>query len=193
MSKCVECTFLELDHKYNSYTNEYWCDNGYVKEWKKPDCRSCDSFCEAYDRSASEIDNAIRGISDGCFRVTMTCELLGKSPTHDIYLQKFKEYKRNYLMKQEKLRKYLVLYEELGPAIAHKMKSYDHGARASIIARNLYYIYFPEIIKEIDEGNNTEAFRKYVDLVATLTKACEFKIEHKKEEQGPIKTLGSRI
>lgn len=192
---CAECASFVPNSRKNCWSKDCWCDK--LNKWVAPESTKCyeeyNYFCEAYNRSSREIDNAIRGISDGCFIVTMTCELLGKEPEQDVCLQKFKNYKRNYLMKQEKLYDYLMLYEDLGPAIAHKIKSYGHGARASIIAKNLYYIYFAEIIKEIDEGNNLKAFKKYVDVVRTLSIACGFTVEKENKEKSPVKTIGTRI
>ncbi len=193
MNRCVDCCNLNICSKRESYINEYWCDKNYMEGWKKPTQKACDEFTEAYNRTTEEKNNAIKGISDGCFIVTMACELLGRSPAHDIYLQKFKEFKMNYLMKQKELRKYLVLYEKLGPSIAHRMKNYDHGARASIIARNLYNLFLPEVLEEIEKGNHEEAFKKYFDLVSVLAKGSGFKIEHKEKEQGPIKSLGTIV
>ena len=188
MARCVDCCNLNLDCKKNDYTNEYLCDicTGY-KAPDNQDCPLSDGFTEAYNRSDEEKRRAL-GISDGCFIATMACNLLGKSPENDKYLQIFKDFKRNYLMKNEKFYDYLYLYEDLGPAIAHKIMA--QRERASRIAKSLYYIFFPEIIKEIKEGHNSEAFKKYVDIVKVLTKACNFTIERrqvdtKNANQGP--------
>ena len=181
MARCVDCCNLDLCDKKESYINEYWCDKDYVEGWKNPNQTACDSFTEAYGRTDAEKERAIKGISDGCFIVTMVCNLLGKEPEHDSYLKTFKNFKRNYLMKQIELYDFLYLYESLGPAIAHKMKK--QGENASRMAKNLYYIYFPEIIKDINEEHNIEAFRKYVDLVKVLAKACNFTIERRNEQE----------
>lgn len=194
MSRCVDCCHLDLCNKYNEYTNKYWCSERYMEDWRSPSQEACDSFTEAYSRTAEEKRRVLKDeISDGCFIVTMACELLGRSPAHDVCLQKFKEYKKNYLMKQKELKKYLSAYEELGPSIAHRMKNYDHGARASIIARNLYNLFLPEVLEEIEKGNHEEAFEKYFDLVSVLAKGCGFKIEYEKEEKGPVKTIGTIV
>ena len=183
MNRCVDCCNLDLCSKYNGYTNEYWCDKSYVEGWKKPTQRACDSFTEAYGRSSSEKDNAIRGISDGCFIVTMVYSMLGMDENRKKNLEEFKKYKRDYLMPQKKLYNYLLLYETLGVAIADRIRRQENRQQ---IAKNLDSIYFPEILKDIRAGKNAKAFKKYVNVVTVLAQGCNF--DYKKFEPEMVYT-----
>ncbi len=190
MAKCGECAFLELDHQYEACSNKFWCSNGYVNDWKSASGKACDSFCPAYSRTSGEIENAMRGISDGCFVVTMTCDLLGRQPLLDPVLKTFKDFKCNYLMKRPEFYRELLLYEDLGPAIAHKLQRQKDRS-----AKDLYK-FFSDIKNDIDAGKKELAYKKYKSIIVTLAEGFGFKIVkreelEKLEEQGPVKTIGT--
>ena len=190
MRTCVECAHLNLCSKYNEYTNKYDCTASYSRGWRYPTDSACDDFCEAYYRTSEEKNRALKGISDGCFIVTAACDLLGISPEHDSILKTFKDFKRNYLMQRPELYRELVLYESLGPAIAHQM--IRQKDRATAMAKNLHDVYFPEIINNINEGMLTRdiqqrerklslAYGKYRTLVMVLAQACGFEIVRRED------------
>ena len=133
---CAECASFLPDHRKNCWSKDCWCDK--LDKWVDPESTECyreyNYFCEAYNRSSREIDNAIRGISDGCFIVTMACNLLGREPKSDKCLQTFTKFKRD-LIKEGKCTDFLILYESLGPAIAHRIRT--QGESSTKIAKNL--------------------------------------------------------
>lgn len=187
MARCVDCCNLDLCRKYNDYTNEYWCDKSYVEGWKSPNQYACDSFTEDYYRSDAEKECALRGISDGCFVVTATCDLLGMQPSLNPILKAFKDFKRNYLMKSPKFYRELLLYEDLGPAIAHKLlRQKDRSAKD-------LYKFFVDIKKDIDADKKELAYLKYKSVIMTLAEGFGFKIVKKEnlEEKEKVKTIGN--
>ena len=192
MNRCVDCCNLNICSKRESYINEYWCDKNYMEGWKKPTQKACDEFTEAYNRTAEEKNNAINGISDGCFVVTMACDLLGRQPLLDPVLKTFKDFKCNYLMKRPEFYRELLLYEDLGPAIAHKLRKQKDRS-----AKDLYK-FFSDIKNDIDAGKKELAYKKYKSIIVTLAEGFGFKIVRreeleKSEEQGPVKSLGTIV
>lgn len=188
MARCVDCCNLNLDCKKNDYTNEYLCDicTGY-KAPDNQDCPLSDGFTEAYYRSDAEKERALRGISDGCFVVTATCDLLGMQPLLNPILKAFKDFKRNYLMKEPKFYRELLLYEDLGPAIAHKLlRQKDRSAKD-------LYKFFVDIKKDIDADKKELAYLKYKSVIMTLAEGFGFKIVKKEnlEEKEKVKTIGN--
>ena len=95
-------------------------------------------------------------------------------------------------MKRPEFYRELLLYEDLGPAIAHKLRKQKDRS-----AKDLYK-FFSDIKNDIDAGKKELAYKKYKSIIVTLAEGFGFKIVRreeleKSEEQGPVKSLGTIV
>ena len=123
MANCAECTYLDLSD-YNS-SGAYWCDKKLERHLATDP--ECGSFCKAYSRSYSAINNAIdysnsKNSGGGCYLTTMLCNILGMDD-NNIYLKTLRDFRNNILQKDEKNKQLLIEYDIVGPKIAEALNS----------------------------------------------------------------------
>lgn len=113
---CGECTYLDLST--GDIYGKFYCD----KKWErhKSTDPECGSFCRAYSRDNSTIENAYRytkSKESGCYLTTMLCTILGL-PDDNMYLESIRKFRKNILQKDMKYRYLLIEYDIVGPKIA---------------------------------------------------------------------------
>lgn len=111
MSKCcASCTYLD-PCTADSY-GKYYCER--KRDRYYGDDPSCGSYCEAYSRSSSAIDNMIDNSrthrNSGCYITTIMCNILGFD-NNNYYLNTLRKFRNDYLQKNKKYLPILVNYE----------------------------------------------------------------------------------
>jgi len=164
-SYCSECTYLKLESK--DINGKFWCNK--KLEWHLANELKCDRFCEDYNRDPSVAKSAYQysidhSSSGSCYLTTMLCSIL-KMPDNNVYLNTLRNFRKNFLQKDEKYREILVEYDIIGPIIA---KNLNEDPLKYQIAVNTFYNYIKPIIKLIKENNNEEAISNYINMTNKL-------------------------
>lgn len=164
-SYCSECTYLRLESK--DIYGKFWCDK--KLEWHLANELKCDRFCEAYNRDSSVARSAYQysidhSSSESCYLTTMLCSIL-KMPDNNVYLNTLRNFRKNFLQKDEKYREILVEYDIIGPIIA---KNLNEDPLKYQIAVNTFYNYVKPIVKLININNNDEAINNYINMTNKL-------------------------
>ena len=161
---CGECTYLDLST--GDIYGKFYCD----KKWERHLSTDieCGSFCRAYSRDSSTIQNAYRYSNDhtnsGCYLTTMLCNILGMND-NNIYLETMRNFRKNILQKDEKYKYLLVEYDIIGPKIA---KYLNNDPLKEKIAQNYLKIYIVPIINLINEKKYELAINLYVFMTNSL-------------------------
>lgn len=121
MAICAECTYLDINYGHSS--GKFWCDKKCERHFGTDP--ECGSFCRAYGRDYSTINNVIDiaksyNSGGGCYLTTMLCNILNL-PDNNIYLETIRGFRKNILQKDEKYKQLLVEYDIVGPVIANAL------------------------------------------------------------------------
>lgn len=165
MAKCGECTYLNISDGNSS--GAFWCEKRLERHLATD--IECGSFCRAYGRSSSSINNAIEYSNNhnsggGCFLTTMICKLL-KLDDNNIYLETMRKFRNNTLQKDEKYKSLLVEYDIIGPKIAKELEEDVIGEKIAIAC---FEKYIKPITTLITNEENESAINLYVDMTTTL-------------------------
>ena len=102
---CGECTYLDLNT--GDIYGKFYCE----RKWERHLATDpeCGSFCRAYSRDSSTIENAYRytneHTSSGCYLTTMLCHILGM-PDNNIYLETMRNFRKNILKRMKNINIY---------------------------------------------------------------------------------------
>ena len=166
MSKCSECTYLKTDDP-DSY-GRFYCEKKYERHLATD--IECGRFCRAYSRdngtirNTEEYSNSHSSNGSGCYLTTMMCNIL-KMPDDNPFLNKMRNFRNNYLQKDEKYREILVQYDIIGPMIASKL---NNDKKRVEIAATYFYTYIKQIIKYLDSKEYEKAIVLYIDMTSNL-------------------------
>jgi len=161
---CGECTYLDLSN--GDIYGKFYCE----KKWERHLATDieCGSFCKAYSRDYSTIQNAYRYSNDhnssGCYLTTMLCNILGMND-NNIYLQSMREFRKNILQKDEKNKFLLVEYDIIGPKIAEYL---NNDPSKEMIAKNYFTSYIKPITALINEQKYELAINIYIFMTNSL-------------------------
>lgn len=167
-STCSECTYLKIDgySDPDSY-GRFYCEKKYERHLATD--IECSRFCRAYSRDSGTIRNAIEysnshSSSSTCYLTTMLCNIL-KMPDNSPFLNKMRNFRDNYLQKNEKYKDIFVQYDIVGPMIAKKL---DTDKNKIKIAVTYFYTYIKVICKYLDNKEYDKAIKLYIDMTNSL-------------------------
>ena len=165
MANCGECTYLDISSGNSS--GAFWCEKKLERHLATD--IECGSFCRAYSRSSSSINNAIEYSNNhnsggGCFLTTMICKLL-KLQDNNIYLETMRNFRNNILQKDEKYKSLLVEYDVIGPKISNALENDIIGEKIAIAC---FYKYIKPITTYITNKEYENAVNLYIDMTTTL-------------------------
>lgn len=162
---CGECTYLDLST--GDIYGKFYCE----KKWDRHLSTDpvCSSFCEAYRRDYSTIQNAHNYSEDksssGCYLTTMLCNILGL-PDNNIYLETMRNFRKNILQKDNKYKYLLVEYDIVGPKIAEYLMLDPLKEKMSKVYFHKYII---PITKLLNENKYDMAINLYMNMTNSLS------------------------
>lgn len=162
---CSECTYLDLST--GDIYGEFWCDK--KLERHKANELECYRFCRAYSRDSSVAKSAYQysvehSKKGNCCLTTMLCSIL-KMPDNNPYLNTIRNFRNNYLTKNDKYKPILVEYDIIGPEIAINL---NEDPLRYQIAANMFYKFIRPITKLIKENNYENAINLYITMTNNL-------------------------
>lgn len=165
MSKCcASCTYLD-PCTADSY-GRYYCEKKGDRYYG--DDPSCGSYCEAYSRSSSAIDNMIDNSrthrNSGCYITTIMCNILGFD-NNNYYLNTLRKFRNDYLQKNKKYLPILVNYDKIGPKIAYCLSNSEYSEEMATL---LFNYYIEKAVSAIEYEKYEEAVRIYYDMTRYL-------------------------
>ena len=165
MAICAECTYLDIDYGHSS--GKFWYDKKCERHLGTDP--ECGSFCRAYSRDSSTINNVIDIAKSytsggGCYLTTMLCKILNL-PDNNIYLETIRGFRKNILQKDEKYKGILVEYDIIGPLIAETLA--NDPLRETIAMVYLTNFIIP-ITNFINNNENDRAVNKYYQMTNNL-------------------------
>lgn len=167
---CGECTYLKVNGEKES--GQFWCDG--KQDWVFANREKGNGYCKDYNRSTSEIDNAIdysreynsdttaESCASRCFITTTLCNILSMDDNND-YLDILRKFREEYLKENDPL--ILVKYDVIGPKIS-RMLSNDSGKFN--MAYILFNNYIVPTVKSIKNGDNDIAIAIYTEMTSKL-------------------------
>lgn len=165
MAYCSECTYLKLSSK--DIYGKFWCEK--KLEWHLANEIECYRFCKDYNRDHSVANCAYQysvehSRNSSCYLTTMLCSIL-KMNDNNPFLSTMRNFRNNYLSKNEKYKPILVEYDIIGPEIA---KNLNNDTLKYQIAANMFFKYIKPITKLIKSEKNEEAINQYINMTNTL-------------------------
>lgn len=173
MDYCSECTYLVPDKCKGNSNGYFYCERqgSYVLATTE----HCYNFCRAYSRS-SDISHELEYRSNrekngydnsSCYITTIVSDILGYQDKGYV-LNMLRNFRNNYLQKDNNYKELLVEYDIIGPMLA---KDINNSPNKQEIAYNLYENILKNVVIEIEKGNNKEAIRLYKAMTYGL-KVC---------------------
>lgn len=149
---CYECTKLNLNDQNRYDPEKYYCTeyNRYINK--------CDHACSNH----FVYNEALKRSS--CFITTAVCEILGLSDDN-IYLTSLRNFRDNYMMQSEELKKILVEYDLVGPIISICIKNDTFKRTKSLMMLELY---IKPIYNLLNNKKYSEAIDRYIDMTHEL-------------------------
>ena len=127
------------------------------------------NYSSIYDKAAQYKEAEYRTGKDerpGCFITTAVCESFDK-PDDCYELTMFRDFRDNWLVKQEGGSNLVQKYYEIAPGIVRKINA-QQNARAIYLA--IWTEYLKPCLDYIEQKNYAACKQKYVQMVETLTK-----------------------
>lgn len=168
---CGSCTYLDLSDG-NCY-GKYYCN----KKWDRRLATdpACDSYTKAYSRDSGTIQNAINFSNgknnSGCYITTMLCNILKLSDSN-YYLNTLRNFRDNYLSKNDKYKGLLVEYDIIGPNICYYLLA---DRQNKLIAAKMFFNYIKPVVSLINDKMYVDAINRYKMMIETLK--CLYGIE----------------
>lgn len=161
---CGECTYLDLET--GDIYGKFYCEKKYERHLATD--IECGRFCRAYSRDNSSIQNAYNYSKDktssGCYLTTMMCNILDM-PDNNMYLQTIRDFRNNYLQKNEEYKDLLVEYDIIGPKIAEAL---NNDPLKKVIAKKYFNFYINPITNLIKTNLYTAAINIYKQMTNSL-------------------------
>lgn len=168
---CGSCTYLDLSD--GNYYGKYYCN----KKWDRhlATDTACDSYTKAYSRDRGTIENAIdfsKGKNNsGCYITTMLCDILKLSDSN-YYLNTLRNFRDNYLAKDNQYKELLVEYDIVGPQICHYLLV---DRQNKLIAAKMFFNYIKPVVSLINDKMYIDAINRYKMMIEALK--CLYGIE----------------
>lgn len=162
---CAKCTYLDINYGGDCY-GKYYCNKKYERHLATD--TACSSYTKAYSRSSSTISNSIdfsnNKTSSNCYITTLLCGILKLSDSN-YYINSLRNFRDNYLIKNNEYSKLLVEYDIVGPMICSKLLE-DKQNR--IISARIFYNYISPIVSLIEDKMYNDAIIRYIMMVDKL-------------------------
>ena len=161
---CGECTYLDLNT--GDIYGKFYCEK-HCERHLSTDI-NCNRFCKAYSRDSYTIKNAYNFSNEknnsGCYITTIMCNILGM-PDNNPYLETIRNFRNNYLQKNNEYKALLVEYDIIGPKIAHALNNDPLKER---IAKNYFNAYINPITNLINSDLYIAAINIYKQMTNSL-------------------------
>ena len=152
---CRECLNMDLNDRNKYDSNEAYCTERH--KYFNPNSRACNNsfvYNENWNKSSSS----------GCYITTAVCDIMNLEDDN-IYLEKLRNFRDNYMQKDPRLQEILVEYDIIGPMVSYNLK--DDSFRRTISFMMLE-LYIKPITKLLDNQKYTEAILKYQEMTENL-------------------------
>ncbi len=171
MFYCADCSYL--DYKMCEY-GKYRCSRKY--EYRYADDKECIYFCENKYSSDLEIkyrserekkdaiNNSIKSRNGGCYITTIIVDTLNLGD-NNYSLNIIRNFRNNYLQKDNKYKILLLDYDLLGPIIANSIRNDKNKLN---VCQNMYNLYIIAITNDIENNKYDDAIIKYVNMTEIL-------------------------
>lgn len=130
-----------------------------------------DSDSDDYESSDDEDDNDSNNDyssgEGGCFITTAVCKTFGK-PDDCYELTAFRNFRDTFMQQSEVMKKDVLEYYRIAPAICSKIS--ESKEQANSIYTDIWNNSLSKALKEIEMGNNENAYKIYKDMVLDLKK-----------------------
>lgn len=165
MAICAECIYLDISDGNNE--GAFLCKEKTDRYLST--VIECGSFCRAYNRNSSSINNAIEfsnshNSGSGCYLTTMLCSIL-KMPDNNIYLETIRSFRNNILQKDDRYKRILIEYDIVGPKIA---KALSNDPLRYRIAKIFFENDIVTITKLIENKEYSNAINAYLKMSIKL-------------------------
>lgn len=164
---CSYCTYLKTSGDWPDIYGNYWCEKKYRKV--TANSQECGNFCKAYDRASSTAESykkysETHQSSGGCFITTIISEILNLKDSN-IYLNSLRNFRDNYLQKNNQTIKILEEYDFIGPVVSNNIKN---DKNRNEIASSLFINYIIPITDYIYKNDYQDAIKMYTYMVKKL-------------------------
>lgn len=165
MATCGECTYLNPNEQRDY--GKYLCEKKYEAHLATDP--ECGSFCKAYNRYQSTIDNmndrSKRHTNSGvCYLTTLICDIL-KMDDNNIYLNTMRNFRDDFLQKDEKYKNLLVEYDIIGPKISEVL---NNDPLKEKVAKMFFERDIIPIVNLINSNEYEKAINAYWMMTTTL-------------------------
>lgn len=114
------------------------------------------------------------GPSSGCFITTVACDILGEKDNSEV-LNNLRNFRDNYLQKNEDYSEILKMYDTIGPMLASRLMMDDNKEE---LAKELYDNTLKPISDLVTEGKNARAVKHYMYMTLYLVSMYGYKDEY---------------
>lgn len=149
---CRECLKMDLEDRNRYNRNEAYCTQ--YHKYYNPNSKACSGYFE-YNESKQD---------SSCYITTAICETL-KLSDDNYYLETLRNFRNNFLSKNESLKSILIEYDTIGPIISYNLKEDSLKKEKSLIMLNEY---IKPIVKLIEEKEYVKAIIKYEEMTNNL-------------------------
>lgn len=149
---CYECLKLDLSDQNRYNPEKYYCPE--YRQYVDKNDRACSRYF-VYNESLKR---------DGCFITTAVTNILGLNDDN-VYLNKLRNFRENYMRFDDELKKILLEYDVVGPAISISLKNDTFKRTRSLMMMELY---IKPICQMLDNKLYTNAINKYIEMVSEL-------------------------
>lgn len=156
---CYECIKMDLSDQNHYDPSKYYCSE-YMCYLNKND-RACEKYF-VYNESLKR---------NSCFITTAICDIL-KLDDDNIYLNKLRSFRENYMRHDKDLIPLLIEYDIKGPIIAYNLKNDSFKKTKSLM---LLELYIKPICKLLDDKLYTDAIEKYKTMTNELSEFYNIK------------------
>lgn len=158
---CYECVKIDLSDKSPYDPSKYYCSE--YKMYVNKNDHACSKYF-VYNEALKRND---------CFITTALCDILNLSDDN-IYLNKLRGFRENYMRYDTTLIPLLVEYDIVGPAIAYNLKNDIFKDIKSLM---LLELYIKPICKLLDNKEYTSAISKYKTMTNELIESYNLDIK----------------
>jgi hypothetical protein len=107
----------------------------------------------------------------GCYITTAICEIL-EFDDDNIYLNTLRNFRDNYMIKDENLKKILIQYDIIGPMISYNLENDNHKRTKSLM---LLELYIKPIVNHINNQQYVDAIIMYEKMTNELLNGYNIK------------------
>lgn len=150
----------------------YYTRNPYDKN--EAYCTECKKYINSNNNACSDhslYNESLNLEHSGCYITTTICEIL-EFDDDNIYLNTLRNFRNNYMIKDENLKKILIQYDIIGPIISYNLENDNHKRTKSLM---LLELYIKPIVNHINNQQYVDAIIMYEKMTNELLNGYNIK------------------